>query len=56
MQRIMLRRAVGCALFTGIAVALGACGGGGASDPMATAPAQSQTQMSLLLSDASSDD
>jgi hypothetical protein len=55
MQRIMLRRAVGCALFTGVAAVLAACGGGGASDPV-TPPPQSQAVMPLLLSDASSDD
>jgi hypothetical protein len=53
MQRIMLRRAVGCALFSGIA-ALAACGGG--SDPMSTPTPQSQAAVPLVLSDASSDD
>jgi hypothetical protein len=55
MQRIMLRRAVRCALFSAIATALAACGGGGGSEPMST-PAQSQAAMPLVLSDASSDD
>jgi hypothetical protein len=51
----MLPRAVGCALFTGVAAVLAACGGSGGSDPLTPTP-QSQAAMPLVLSDASSED
>jgi hypothetical protein len=61
MQRNMLRRAVYCALLTGLTAALAGCGGGGGSGSDSSTsgtspPPPSMATMPLLLSDASSDD
>jgi hypothetical protein len=60
MQRNMLRRAVNCALLTGLTAALAGCGGGGGSGSDAStsssAPPPSMAAMPLMLSDAPSDD
>jgi hypothetical protein len=57
MQRNMLRRALCCALVTGLAASFTGCGGGG--DTGSTSPNPSSMPagtMSLMVSDASSDD
>jgi len=57
MQRYMLRRAVSCALVTGLSASLAACGGGGGgSYGSNTPPPPVMATMALTMSDASADD
>ena len=56
MDRIMLRRALCCALLTGLLAGLTACGGGGSSATTTPTPTPPAANMQLLVSDASSDD
>jgi Domain of unknown function (DUF4382) len=61
MQRNMLRRAVYCALLTGLTASLAGCGGGGgsgsgSSTSASAPPPETMGQVPLLLSDAASDD
>jgi hypothetical protein len=56
MDRIMLRRALRAAVVSGVVASLGACGGGGGSPASNSMSGVSSGNVSLMMSDASSDD